>query len=495
MRHCYIGIDIGTSSCKVAAVDEEGQLICSTVSNYPVIQLQSGWNEQEPENWWIGTCDALSKLMHKLDGYTPMGVSFSGQMHSMVALDKDGSVVRPAILWNDQRTEKQCEQIIRLAGGSEKLLSQTNNTMVTGYTGSKILWMKENEPQNYEKTVKVITPKDYIRYRLTNNIATDVSDASGSGLFNVADSKWAKELIEQVGIDRNFFADALESTALAGYVTEEAAQKTNLPVGTPVYAGGGDAVISTLGMGITDARRIGVTLGTSGVVATLFDEMPYNKNAMLQIFRGNIEKKWVSFGCTLSAAGSLQWLHDTFFPQVSFQQLGDEAALVSAEEMNLIFLPYLNGERCPHFDANAKGAFVGVDMMSDRAGFVRAVMEGVAFSQKQVYDLVVSGMKSLEREIIVAGGGAKSPIWKQILADTFKMPVKTVSGSKEGGAYAAALLAMVGEGRFANVEEAAGCISVDSVTEPNVMDYTPIQRRYEKYKKMYEAIKWSFTED
>lgn len=493
MKDCYIGIDVGTSSCKTIAVDDRAVLLASAVRNYGLIQKKPGWNEQQPEAWWEAVCSAVSELTGKLNGYTPCAVSFSGQMHSMVALDEADTVVRPAILWNDQRTVQQCETILQRAGGSDALRMHTNNAMLTGYTGGKILWMQENEPEHYGRTKTVIMPKDYVRYCMTGEIATDASDASGTGLFDVKNGRWAEELIQKVQIDRSLFPEVLQSVSFAGRVTRAAAERTNLPEGTPVFAGGGDAVLSAIGMGVADSRRIGVTLGTSGVVATAFSRMPDNKDSKLQIFCGNTARSWVSFGCTLSAAGSLQWLKDTLFPHKTFQQINEAAAAVPDGSDGLLFLPYLNGERCPYFDAAARGGFLGLSGMSGEGHIIRSVMEGVAFSQKQVYQIVAEGMSQAPKEIIAAGGGAKSALWRQILANVFQLPVKTVIGSEEGGAFAAALIAMIGSGHFANAAEAASVFQVATITQPTETAAQVLEQAYEKYKKMYDALAWSFV--
>lgn len=493
MQDCFIGIDIGTSSCKVIAVNGKAELIAGASRSYGMIQQKPGWNEQHPQQWWEGTCAALRELMERLSGFCVKGISFSGQMHSMVALDRENRVIRPAILWNDQRTTRQCRTIIDAAGGPQALLRYTNNTMLTGYTGGKLLWLRENEPENFAKTEKILIAKDYIRYLLTGELQMDASDASGTGFFDVKNGTWARELLEKLQLPEKLFPQVVESTAFTGRVTRSAAVQTGLPEGAPVYAGGGDAVLSAIGMGIVDSQRIGVTLGTSGVVATAFCDMPENKEARLQIFRGNTPDRWVSFGCTLSAAGSMQWLKDTLFPDWSFGRLNEAAAAVPDGAQGLIFLPYLNGERCPYFDASAKGAFVGLTGMTTPGHFVRAVMEGVAFSQKQVYEIVTDGMDTQAREIIAAGGGAKSALWRQILANVFQMPVKTVSGSEEGGAFAAALVAMIGCGHFADGEEAVSVIRVETVTQPQPEAARTLEQAYEKYKRMYEALAWSFA--
>lgn len=318
----------------------------------------------------------------------------------MVALDANHRPVRPSILWNDQRTQKQCDEITELAGGLKSLLDYTNNRMLTGYTGGKILWMKEEEPENYARTKVIINPKDYIRYKLTGVICTEVSDASGYGLFNVERREWAWELIEKIGIERGLFPSCVESTEQTGAVTEEAARECGIPAGTKVYGGGGDAVISTTGMGLVQPGKVGVTLGTSGVVAMGLPSYMPNPDGKLQLFCNNKPGTWHAMGVTLAAAGSYQWFRDALGSHElarqeaegidAYRLLDEEAKAVAPGSEGLIYLPYLTGERCPLNDPNAKGGFIGVTSLHRKGHFARAVLEGVGFSLRQVYELIMS---------------------------------------------------------------------------------------------------------
>jgi len=502
-KRCVLGIDLGTSGCKILALDEEGKILKSVVEEYPCYAPQEGWSEQDPADWWNGVTTGLKKITASLDGLTICAVGFSGQMHGMVALDENKQVVRRAILWNDQRTNKQCNEITEAVGGLDALLSVTNNRMLTGYTGGKILWMKENEPENYAKTKLILNPKDYIRFKLSGEIATDVSDASGTGLYNVEKREWAQDLIAKAGLETSFFPKAVESTEMVGRVTKEAAELTGITEGTIVAGGGGDAVISTTGLGLVKAGRIGITLGTSGVVAMGLSSFMPNPEGMLQVFCGNSPGTYSAMGVTLAAAGSYQWFRNALGDHEiecaktkgvsAFRLLDDEAAATLPCADGLIFLPYLTGERAPINDPDAKGAFLGITSRHGKGHFARAVMEGVAFSLKQVYDLIMSVNKNISsEEIVLAGGGAGSTLWRQIFADIFNLPVHTVYGSAEGGSFGAALAAGVTAGIWQSLEDTVALIKPESKTEPIAKNVPIYESQYQKYVKFYDALKWSY---
>jgi len=490
MKKVTIGIDIGTSGCKVIALDAEGTIAASALESYPLYQPQEGWTEQDPEDWWQASVNGIKGVLAQLGGAEVAGIGFSGQMHGMVAMDSEMRVIRRAILWNDQRTQKQCDEITAAAGGRDKLLDYTDNMMLTGYTGGKILWMRENEPENFEKTKLILNPKDYIRFRMTGELCTEVSDASGTGLFSVKERRWSYELMEILGLSRDLFPEVLESTDRAGSVTKEAAELIGIEAGIPVFAGGGDAVISTIGLGLALPGKVGVTLGTSGIVATGLPGYAPNPGGKLQVFCANNPGTWLAFGCTLSAAGSYQWYHDNLGGGAGFKELDDGAAQVAPGCGGLTFLPYLTGERCPHFDPNARGAFIGIHSSMTQGHFSRAVLEGVCYAQKQVFDIIKASSPDLSTDsIAVAGGGAKSPLWQQILADVFNMPVRTVFGSAEGGSFGAALIARVGCGMASSMEEAMSLVSVKSEVLPIAENVGIYAEQYNRYCAFYPAIK------
>lgn len=502
-QKCVLGIDVGTSGCKILAIGIDGKILCSNTETYPCYAPKPGWSEQDPEDWWAAVKCGLKKLMSAGNELEPAAVSFSGQMHGMVALDSENRVVRRAILWNDQRTEKQCAEITEAAGGLAELLTITGNRMLTGYTGGKILWMKENEPEKYARTVHIINPKDYIRFRLCGTLGTDVSDASGTGLFDVRNRCWAEALIRKIGLNPKLFAQPAESTDAVGRVTAAAAKETGLPEGTVVAAGGGDAVISTVGLGLCAPGQVGVTLGTSGVAASGLSRFPNDPDGALQIFCGNAPGTYSAMGVTLAAAGSYQWFRGALGDYEAaeaketgtsaFRLLDEEAAAVAPGSDGLIFLPYLTGERAPMNDPDAKGAFLGITSRHGKGHFARAVLEGVAFSMRQVSDLVVRGGASSPETVVLAGGGACSPLWRQIFADVFCRPVRTVYGSTEGGSFGAALAAGVTAGFWPDLPAAASVIRTESSTEPIAANEPVYEKQYRKYVRFYDALKWSFS--
>ena len=496
-----IGLDIGTSSCKALAIDENPQLLASEAEEYPCAAPCPGWSEQNPADWWQGACAALSRLMQRIDPARVAAIGLSGQMHGMVALDARHEVLRPAILWNDQRTSSQCEEITEAAGGPGGLLRLTNNAMLTGFTGGKIVWFRENEPELFARCVKIVNPKDYINFRLTGEIATDVSDASGTGLYDVRHGRWSEELLGLLGISPDLFAPVKESSEIIATLSKEAAKLCGLPVGLPVVAGGGDAVLSAVGMGLEEAGQLAVTLGTSGVVARHVPAFFENGGAKLQFSRGCLPGLFHVMGVTLSAAGSYQWLEALLGdPRLAtrgerYKALDQAASLSPPGANGVLFLPYLSGERCPVNDAGATGCFTGLRGQTSKGDLARAVLEGVAFSLRQVYDLMAaipdsSGLATgPARRLILAGGGAVSPLWRQIFADAFALPVITLEAGDEGSGFGAAILAGLGTGVWAAPGEVLGRLRVKNETLP-IDGHVPVyQERYAVYQGVYPAVR------
>ncbi|MDZ7837174.1 MAG: xylulokinase [Actinomycetota bacterium] len=424
MQEQYIiGTDIGTSGCKSILIDSSGKVIASAMEEYPLYTPRPGWAEQNPDDWWEATAKTIRIIMEK-SGISPQavkGIGLSGQMHGLVALDKDHQVVRPAYLWNDQRSHKQCQDIYKAVGGKKELLKYTNNSMLPGYTGGKILWLKQEEPRHYEQSVIFLNPKDYIRFRLTGEFATEVSDASGTGLFDVKNRKWSQELLEILDIPLKLLPKAYESPEITGYLTGEASEQTGLPKSLPVAGGGGDAVIQTTGTGLIIEGILGITLGTAGVTSMGLNNYTFNHTGNFQVFCSNAPNKWNIMGVTLAAGGSFQWFknklcrYENKIAQETDQdvyKIIDEAVEKESEpgSKGLVFLPYLIGERCPYPDPNASGVFIGVTLRHNHEDFARSVMEGVTFSQKQIYELMTEMDTNLQAKEIT---GIRRRIVKQ----------------------------------------------------------------------------------
>jgi xylulokinase len=494
-----IGIDIGTSGAKCILMDKCGSVLASSTHEYPLYTPRPGWGEQHPLDWWEAVKHGLKDILAKsgVPGDHVMGVSFSGQMHGLVALDKDNHVIRPAFLWCDQRSQPQCDRLIQKAGGLDKMLSYTNNTMLSGYTGGKLIWLREEEPESFEKMRVFLCPKDYIRYLLCGEIAMDVSEASGTGFFNTRDRAWSDELIAVASLPRNIFPPVGESIDLAGCVTREAAELTGLPEGLKVFMGGGDAVIQTTGSGLIKPGKIGVVIGTAGNVSMGLDRFYFNPEGRLQMFCNNAPNMYHAFGCNLTAGGAYRWYRDALCEhdleaasrtgRNVYEVMGENAVKSPPGSNGVIFVPYLSGERCPYPDPNARGMFYGLTLGTKRCDITRSVMEGVTYAFKQVADIICSFIPG--SEVIVSGGGSSSALWRQILADVFGLPVYTLSASSEGGAFGAALAAGVGAGVFRDFDEAVSVLKVETETLPDPRNRAAYRDGFSMYAQMYHAMK------
>ncbi|KLU61891.1 xylulose kinase [Peptococcaceae bacterium CEB3] len=484
-----LGIDIGTSGTKTVLIDEAGRMLASAYAEYPLAQPRPGWAEQDPDLWWQATLAGIAEVLKKtgLRGEEVAAVGLSGQMHGAVLLDKDYQVLRPAILWCDQRTGAESEWIAETLG-VEKLFAWSGNPALPGFTAPKLLWMRRHEPALYARIQHVLLPKDFIRWRLTAELATEVSDASGTLLLDVARRRWSPEMLAALAIPQSWLPPVYESIEVSGRVSVSAAALTGLAAGTAVVGGGGDQAAGAVGAGIVQSGLLSVALGTSGVVFAATDEARILPGSGLHAFCHALPGKWHLMGVMLAAGASLQWLRNNMAPGDTYDNLTGRAARVQAGAEGLLFLPYLLGERTPYPDPAARGGFIGLSMRHELGHLVRAVLEGVAYGLRDSLEL----MKRLGvpgAEVRVSGGGARSALWRQIVADIFQAPV-TVVNSSEGPAFGAALLAGTGVGVYASVEEACRkTIRVESRQEPDPSAAEAYEKGYALYRSLYPLLR------
>ncbi len=484
-----MGLDISTTSAKALIIDAQGRVIAVEGTPQPLSQPQPLWSEQNPADWWDGMAKSIRGALQKagLTGEDIVAIGLTGQMHGLVLLDESGDVLRPAILWNDQRTQAQCDAITERIG-IERLIQLTGNRALTGFTAPKILWVRQYEPEIYARAAHMLLPKDYIRYKLTDAYATDLAGAAGTLLLNVAERRWSEEVLRALDIPLEWLPPVHEGTAITGYISEEAAQLTGLKAGTPVMAGGGDQAAGAVGMGAVEPHIIGVTVGTSGVVFAPLSHYAYESQGRLHAFCHAVPGQWHFMGVMLSAAGSLQWYRDTLAPATSFDDLLTATKDIPAGSEGLYFVPYLTGERTPHPDPLARGAFVGLTMRHTRAHMTRAVLEGVAYGLKDAFTLIGAVGLPEQFEVRISGGGAKSPIWQQIIADVLNAPLVNVN-TTEGGAFGAALLAGVGAGIWPDVPAACQTtITNGKRVEPSA-NAAVYAEKYATYQDLYPALR------
>ncbi|GAB5491074.1 MAG: xylulokinase [Phototrophicaceae bacterium] len=485
----FMGLDISTTSAKALIIDETGKVMAIGSNAQPISQPKPLWSEQNPQDWWDGMVESIKEALSEanLRGEDISAIGLTGQMHGLVMLDENGEVLRPSILWNDQRTQQQCDDMTEKIGFS-RLIELTGNRALTGFTAPKILWVRDNEPDIYEKCAHILLPKDYIRFMLTGDYATDLAGASGTSLLNVAERQWSSEVLSALDIPESWLPKVHEGTEITGKITQDIADLTGLRVGTPVVGGGGDQAAGAIGMGCVSPDKIGVTVGTSGVVFAPLSQYEYEPEGRLHAFCHSVPEQWHFMGVMLSAAGSLQWYRDTIAPDIDFDTLLAETQEIPAGSEGLLFMPYLTGERTPHPDPLARGAFIGLTSRHTRAHMTRAVLEGVAFGLKDMFTLIDNVGLPDTFEVRISGGGAKSPIWQQIIADIFGAALVNVN-TPEAGAFGAALLASVAVGAFPDVASACSAtITTGERVEPNenVDVYAEI---YKKYVMLYPTLK------
>jgi len=460
-----LGIDVGTSGCKVLLIDERGKVLKQASDEYPLSVPRPLWSEQNPEDWWAGVQRCLAQIQEpRVDG-----IGVTGQMHGAVFLDESDEVIRPAILWNDQRTAEECKEIDQTVG-EQRVRAITCNPPLTGFQAPKLLWLRNHELSNYQKVRSLLLPKDYIRFKLTGEKVTEVSDASGTGLFDVPNRGWSDEMMRSLELDPCIFPRAVESSVITGKTTE----------GVLVVGGGGDQAAGAVGTGAVVKGVISVSLGTSGVVFTAIDSPNFDPSGAAHTFC-HANGAWHAMGVMLSCGGALRWYRDTLSPDMNYDAIAEEAGTVSPGSDGLTFLPYLSGERCPHNDPYARAAFAGLTLGHSHAHLSRAVFEGVSFGLLDGMNLL-KGLGATAAEIRVTGGGARSKFWMQMLADLFG---KSCVGLEcdEGPAYGAAILAGVGISLWPDVAVACeATVQIKNRTEPSGIDYS---HSYEQYQKLY----------
>ncbi len=490
MKQYLIGIDVGTSGTKSVLFDTCGSVIASATAEYPLHQPQNGWAEQNPADWWQATCTTLKKITaHAADGKI-VGMGLSGQMHSLVLLDRNNAVIRPAILWCDQRTGTECREI-EAAVGRERLVEITGNPALPGFTVSKLMWVKKHEPESFAKCAHILLAKDYIRFKLTGAYATEVSDASGMQLLDVSKRAWSPEVCEALGIDLSMLARVYESPEETGRVTEAAARQTGLPVGLPVAGGAGDNAAAAIGMGVHRAGKAFTTIGTSGVVFAPTDTPVIDPEGRIHTFCAAVPGTWHVMGVTQAAGLSLNWFRSNLAPTLSYKELDAACAALPIGAERLLYLPYLMGERTPILDSEARGVFFGLSAMHTSVHLARAVMEGVSYSLYSCLEILREVGVSVA-DMALCGGGGKSTFWQQMLADVYGIAIKTMC-SDEGAALGAAILGGCVAGVWRTVEEGCTCVVAEkSCTASDATAHEAYMKYYRMYLDLYPALRESF---
>jgi xylulokinase len=470
----FLGIDIGTSGCRALVVDERGRALESSSAEYPISTPKAGWSEQNPEDWWNGVQSCLSQLSDlRVDA-----IGLSGQMHGSVFLDERGEVIRPAILWNDQRTTKECAQIDQ-AVGPERVRAITGNPPLTGFQLPKVLWLRNHEREQFDKTRHILLPKDYIRYRLTGELATEVSDGSGTGLLDVGTRNWSPEIALALSLNLDLFPECFESDN----ASTNTSNLSNLRDGIPVVGGGGDQAAGAVGTGAVEPGIVSVSLGTSGVVFTALDLPQFDPKGAVHTFC-HANRAWHAMGVMLSCGGSLKWFRDNFGNGLDYNALGSLASKADAGSAGLTFLPYLTGERSPHNDPFARGSWSGIDIRQSMSEFARSIFEGATFGLLECYE-ALEKLGGYKTHVRVTGGGARNPFWVQMIADAFQCTCQILEND-EGPAFGAALLAGVGVGHWSDVQSACRVtVRIKEEVEPSGVDYSVASKRY---RELYRVL-------
>lgn len=484
-----IGIDLGTTSLKGIVFDKKGNQVASASKKYSIIHSSRGYSEQNPYDW-IDACQyVMDKLFSKINDLNLgiEGISFSGQMHSLVLLDENNSPLQNAILWNDVRTSHECKEIMSKFG--KDLLSITKNRALEGFTLPKIVWVKKNEPKLWEKVSKILLPKDYLRYELTGQLNMEYSDASGTLLMDLKQKEWSKEILDFFEISNKILPSLVKSTELVGVLKENIKEKYNIHKDVKVFAGGADNACSAIGAGIISEKNALASVGTSGVLLALTNEVHNIKNTSLHLFNHVINNHYYEMGVTLAAGSSLDWYRKTFYPDFSYEELLKETENISAGSEGLLFTPYIMGERSPHPDSMIRGSFIGIDSLHKRAHFTRSILEGITYSLKENYEIIKGERTETFDSIVLVGGGAKNKEWKQIQEDIFNCPVKSLQ-AEEGPATGAAMIAAVGLNWYANFEDCAQYfVKYTDLVYPIKNNVQIYNEYYEVYKDIYNQTK------
>jgi xylulokinase len=496
----FLGVDIGTTGTKTLAINEAGEILADAKQEYPCYEPQLQWSEQDPEDWWQATKATIKEVVGKADlkADDVKAIGLSGQMHGSVFLRADGTVIRRALLWNDQRTKDECDEITERAGGRKKLLKMVANPALTGFTAPKILWLRNKEPENFEQLAKVLLPKDDVRRRLTGEMATEVSDASGMLLLDVEKRAWSKKLLKKLDLDESLLATVYESEQVTGKLRQELADELGLSTDCVVVGGAGDCAANAVGTGVVKKGILSTSVGSSGVMFVHCDKMQVDPEGRLHTFCHAVHGKWHMMGVNLSAGRSLQWLVEDVCKDLPakpdpYDILSAEAADVPTGSQGLFFLPYLSGERTPHADPLARGCFIGLTLSHHRGHLARSVMEGVTYSMRDSLD-IIRELKVPVKEIVASGGGSKNPLWRQMQADVFNQEVATIN-AEEGPAYGVALLAAVGAGAYSTIEEACeATIHVVHRTPKDKEAAKTYSRGFPLYQRLYKRLRKEFPE-
>jgi xylulokinase len=490
-----LGLDISTTSAKALLIDANGQVLDSASRALSLSSPKPLWSEQDPADWWDGIQSAIRQVLKRanVSGQEIAAVGLTGQMHGLVMLDGKGNVIRPAMLWNDQRTGSQCDEI-RKRLGKETLIQITGNDALTGFTAPKILWVQQIEPEKWDRCRQILLPKDYIRFKLTGDYALDKAGGAGTLLFNIKKRSWSDRVLSALEISKDLLPTTYEGPETTGFVDQSAAAATGLKEGTPVVGGGGDQAAQAVGVGAIEPGIVALTLGTSGVVFAATESPLVEPQGRLHAFCHAVPDRWHFMGVMLSAAGSLQWYRDNLASETTYDELLEEAGHVSPGSEGLLFLPYLSGERSPYPDPLARGAWVGLTLRHTRSHITRSVLEGVAFGIKDNFSLIKQSGLGKINQVRISGGGARSLIWRQIIADILNVELVTVN-TTEGAAYGAALLAAVGSGFYESAFEAcSAAIEVTGKTVPDRSVIDSYEKVYNRYKALYPALAQEFKE-